>query len=157
MTTAKFKNSPIESSVDRFFSANAQTRLVVLNYLVQRLHRASNTATPSAFFSQKVQTVIKQLQQLPREDRSSALEEILHGVPTRLTEVYGDLDTNMRMAFWYRLGNSRRDESLLSSSELAGWNQEQHTLLSDLEARDSNELVTFLRQAVTERQPVAIA
>jgi hypothetical protein len=44
----------------------------------------------------------------------------------------------------------------LSPSALTGWNQEQHMLLSDLETRDSNELVSFLRQAVAESQAVEI-
>ena len=159
MTTANL-NSPQTQQIDfsdRFFAASAQTQLVVLNYLSQKSHRAANPATPSAFFSQKVQLVIRQLQQLSREDRCAALEEILHGVPTRLAEAYSDLDSNMRMAFWYRLANSRRDESLLAPTTLTGWNQEQHILLSDLETRDSNELVTFLRQAVEVHQSVAIA
>ncbi|MEM1280431.1 MAG: orange carotenoid protein N-terminal domain-containing protein [Cyanobacteria bacterium P01_D01_bin.6] len=156
MTTANL-NSQIDRSIDRFFNASAQTRLVILHYLAQRIHRASNSATPSAFFSQRVQTVIKQLQQLPREDRHSALEEILYGMPTRLAEAYGELDTNMRMAFWYRLANSRRNDSLLAHGALTSWNQEQHLLLADLETRDSNELITFLRDAVADEQPAAIA
>jgi hypothetical protein len=156
MTTANL-NSTVDRSVDQFFSASAQTQLVVLNYLAQKIHRASNSAALGAFFSQKVQNVIKQLQQLPREDRYSALEEILHGGPTRLTEAYGELDTNMRMAFWYRLANSRRGESVLSPGSLTSWSQEQHNLLSELETRDSNELVTFLRQAVSHDQSAAIA
>jgi len=156
MKTANLNSRQVNSSIDRFFAASAQTQLVALNYVAQKIHRASNTATPSAFFSQTVQIVIKQLQQLPREDRHLALEEILHGVPTRLSEAYGGLDTNMKMAFWYRLANSCRDEALLPNA-LTGWNQDQHLLLADLETRDSNELVTFLRQAVTESQAVAIA
>jgi len=128
-----------------------------LHYLAQKIHRASNTATPSAFFSQKVQTVIKQLQQLPRAGRHQALEEILHGTPTRLAEAYGELDTNMRMAFWYRLANSHRGEALLANQALTRWSQEQHLLLSDLETRDCNELITFLREAVTDRSVAAIA
>ncbi|MEM6715576.1 MAG: orange carotenoid protein N-terminal domain-containing protein, partial [Cyanobacteria bacterium P01_C01_bin.147] len=87
----------------------------------------------------------------------SALEEILYGMPTRLAEAYGELDTNMRMAFWYRLANSRRNDSLLAHGALTSWNQEQHLLLADLETRDSNELITFLRDAVADEQPAAIA
>lgn len=156
MTTANL-NSQIERPIDRFSQASAQTQLVILHYLAQRIYRASNAATPSALFSQRVQTVIKQLQQLPREDRCSALEEILHGMPTRLTEAYEELDTNMKMAFWYRLANSRRDDSLLAHGALTSWSPEQHGLLADLETRDSNELITFLRDALATEQSAAIA
>ncbi|MEM1310868.1 MAG: orange carotenoid protein N-terminal domain-containing protein [Cyanobacteria bacterium P01_C01_bin.70] len=147
----------LNTSVNQFVKAGAHTQLVILNYLAQKIHRASNTATPSAFFSQRVHTVLKQLQQLPRGERYQALEDILQEVPTRLTEAYEELDTNMRMAFWYRLANSSQGEALLARTQLSAWNQEQHWLLSDLDARDSNELITFLRRAVENENAAAIA
>jgi len=156
MTTLAFK-SQLHRSIEQFSQAGAQTKLVILHYLAQKLYRASDSATPSAFFSQKVQTVLKQLQQLPRADRHEALEEILHGIPTRLTEAYGELDTNMRMAFWYRLANNHRGDALLANQPLPSWNQEQHSLLSALEACDCNELITFLRAAVAAKAVAAIA
>lgn len=147
----------LDHSIQQFSDASAPTQLVVLHYLAQKIHQASNSARPSAFFSQRVQTVLKQLQQLPRAERHHALEEILHGMPTRLTEAYGELDTNMRMAFWYRLANSQAGDALLARQPLSSWNQEQHRLLEDLETRDSNELITFLRAAVAADRMTAIA
>jgi ABC-type transporter Mla subunit MlaD len=140
--------SNLETTATQFHQASAQTQLVILYYIAKRIHQTSQMATPSAFFSQKVQEVLKQIQQLPKGDRHEALEEILHGVPTRLTEAYEGLDANMRMAFWYRLANSRRGDALLPSSYYLRNSQEQETLLSDLDSRDSNELVTFMRAAV---------
>jgi len=156
MTTLNL-HPQLNHTINQFLDASAETQLVILHYLAQKIHRASNTATPSAFFSQTVQIVIKQLQQLPRAERHQALEEILHGTPTRLAEAYDELDTNMRMAFWYRLAKSRREEALLANHALTRWSPEQHWLLSDLETRDCNELITFLREVVTDRTVVAIA
>jgi len=148
MTTANL-TSNLDSTVARFHRASADVQLVILHCLAKKLHQASTKTTPSAYFSQKVQAVIKQLQQLPRPERHHALEEILTGVPTRLTEAYEELDTNMRMAFWYRLANGRRDESLLPGSSLQS-TSDPGDLLAELESRDSNELVSFLRDAVSE-------
>ena len=142
----------IEDAGIQFKQANANTRLVVLHYLAKQLHKASKTAKPGAFFSQKVQGVIKQVQQLPREERQEALQEVLTGAPTRLTEVYEELDTNMRMAFWYRLVNGRRGDTLLPNSLPRETSSAQDLLLSDLASRDSNELVSFLREAVEDRK-----
>ena len=144
----------LENTKDQFQQATAQTKLLVLHYLAKQLHRASTTAAPSAFFSQKVQGLLKQVQQLPREDRYEALQEVLAGVPTRLTEVYEELDVNMRMAFWYRLMNSRRGDLRLSRASSLEVSASQNSLLSDLASRDSNELVSFLREAVSLK-PVA--
>ncbi|MEM9003591.1 MAG: orange carotenoid protein N-terminal domain-containing protein [Cyanobacteria bacterium P01_F01_bin.86] len=145
-------NFNLENAGIQFNQANAQTRLVVLHYLAKQLHKASKTAKPGAFFSQKVQGMLKQVQQVPREERQEALQEILTGTPTRLTEVYEGLDTNMRMAFWYRLANGRKGDSLLSKTLASEVNSEQAELLSELASRDSNELVSFLRKAVAEKE-----
>ena len=138
----------------QFERANAQTRLVVLHYLSKQLHKASKAAKPGAFFSQKVQGMLKQVQQLPREERQEALQEVLIGEPTRLTEMYENLDINMRMAFWYRLANGRRGDAVVLKSLNQGTNSEQSALLSDLSSRDSNELVSILREAVTDKELV---
>lgn len=151
MATAHLKPN-FESTRERsdfdFHQLDARTKLVVLHYLARKIHRASKAATPSALFSQKVHNVLKQMQQLSREERYEALEEILRGVPTRLTEAYDGLDTNMRMAFWYRLVNNRQNDVLYSLPYTGALNPDQKALLAHLESRDSNELVTLLRDAV---------
>ncbi len=151
MEATKF-NFDLEDVGVQFERANAQTQLVVLHYLSKQLHKASKTAKPGAFFSQKVQGMIKQVQQLPREERQEALQEILTGAPTRLTEMYEHLDTNMRMAFWYRFTNGRRGEAAILKALNHDANNGQSDLLSNLSNRDSNELVSILREAVTDKE-----
>ncbi|MDB9528074.1 orange carotenoid protein N-terminal domain-containing protein [Oscillatoria sp. CS-180] len=140
--------SNLDNTTVKFRQSSARTQLVILYYLAQKLHRASKVATPSALFSQKVHGVLKQIQQLSCEDRYVVLEEILRGSPTRLTEAYDELDTNMRIAFWYRLANNRKGNLLPSMPYGQNLNLDQEALLSELDSRDSNELVTFLREAV---------
>lgn len=132
----------------QFHQSSAQTKLIVLHYLAKQLHRASKATTPSAFFSQKVQEVVKQVKQLSREERYEALHDIMTETPTRLTEVYQSLDTNMKMAFWYRLANDRQYRGFLPVSLPQGLNVQQDNLLLDLANRDSNELVSLLHGAV---------
>ncbi|MEM0979426.1 MAG: orange carotenoid protein N-terminal domain-containing protein [Cyanobacteria bacterium P01_H01_bin.58] len=132
----------------QFHQSSAQTKLIVLHYLAKQLHHASKATTPSAFFSQKVQEVVKQVQQLSREERSAALHDMMTETPTRLTEAYQLLDTNMKMAFWYRLANDRKYQGFLPASSPRGLNVQQDNLLLDLGNRDSNELVFLLRGAV---------
>ncbi|MEO1300536.1 MAG: orange carotenoid protein N-terminal domain-containing protein, partial [Cyanobacteria bacterium J06636_16] len=79
-------------------------------------------------------------------------QEILTGAPTRLTEMYENLDTNMRMAFWYRLATGRRGDAEILKSLSIDLSNGQSALLSELSSRDSNELVSILREAVTARK-----
>lgn len=132
----------------QFHQSSAQTKLIVLQYLAKQLHHDSKATTPGAFFSQKVQEILKQVQQLSREERSEALHDIMAAIPTRLTEAYQRLDTNMKMAFWYRLANDRQYQCFLPASLPQGLNVQQDDLLLELANRDSNELVFLLRGAV---------
>jgi hypothetical protein len=154
MATVNFVPN-LENATARFHQASARTQLVFLYYIARKIHQTSKMATPSAFFSQKVHEVLQQIQQLPKGDRHEALEDILHGVPTRLTEAYDGLDTNMRMAFWYRLANGRRSDALLPTTDHAQSNHEQESLLADLEKRDSNELVSIMWAVVGTQTPAA--
>jgi len=149
MEATNLKSNSVDVGVE-FQQADAKTKLVVLNYLVRQLNRASRAATPSALFSQRVQEVVNQIQQLPREERCEALQEILAGIPTRLTDAYKGLDTNMRMAFWYRLLNDSRGNTLLPKALPYETDNFQAALLSDLASRESNELVALLREAVSQ-------
>jgi hypothetical protein len=147
--------SNLEQVAHQFHQARAQTQLVVLHDIIQKIHRISKMATPSAFFSQKVQEVLKSLHQVPKGDRQQALEEILHGSPTRLTEAYDQLDTNMRMAFWYRLVNGRHENSWRLATHADANSRELAALLSEIDALDSNELVSLLRLVVAASESVA--
>ena len=140
--------SNLESVANRFHQAGAQTQLVALHYSAQKIHKTSKMATPSAFFSQKMHEVLKQIRQLSKDDRQEVLAEILHGAHTRLAEAYDNLDTNMRMAFWYRLVNDYPGYRLLPTGRSYPASLELEALLSDLEVLDSNELIAFLRAAV---------
>ncbi len=138
----------VEKSALLFQQATPPERIAILHFLAKKIHQASKTARPGAFFSQKVHAVLGQFRQLPREDRYAALQEILAGEPTRLSEAYASLDTNMRMAFWYQLVNDPKGNGLSPMASGQTIEMLDRSLLADLEHRDSNELVSFLREAV---------
>lgn len=134
----------------QFSQADIDTRLSVLWFLSKRLYQTSKTAAPVALFSQVVQGLIQQVDQLSREDRIDALREIVAGSNTRLSEAYSDLNANMKLAFWYRLANN----SFLSNLNLEKAVQVRDRglcdrLLNDLAERDFNELANFLHRAVS--------
>jgi nitrogen fixation/metabolism regulation signal transduction histidine kinase len=132
----------------RFEKSNTQTKLIVLLGSAKQLSKDSKTTRSGAFFSQRVQDVLKQFQQLSREDQQEALQEIVTGVPTRLTEAYKELDTNMKMVFWYRLTDDFQGNVLLSKLFSQTKSNIQENLMSELATWNAHELMLFLREAV---------
>jgi anthranilate phosphoribosyltransferase len=57
------------------------------------------------YIPQSVQHLLKQLEQVNRDERLHILRDILAGEYTRFTEEYRALNINMRMAFWHRVAS----------------------------------------------------
>ena len=140
-----------DNTVAQFQESSAGTRLSVLRYLTKRISGIAGTEVPSAFFSQRVQKLLKEIQQIPKEDRYEAVLDMLSGTPTRLAEAYKNLDTNMKVAFWYRLTSDRSGNMILPKMQSAETNGEQEDLMTDIEKFDFDSLVFFLNQAIQEQ------
>ena len=145
-------NFDIKQANVQFKQSNAETKLFVLLGSAKQLYEDNRATTSGALFSQKVQCILKELQQIPKNERQEALQEIVTGAQTRLTEAYEKLDTNMKMVFWYRLTDNLQGNSLLSKPFSQNLISNQERLLSELVTRDSNELLSFLRAAVETDQ-----
>jgi hypothetical protein len=140
---------PALSAAERFYRADTDTRIAMLWMMAKRLHQASTVAAPAAAFSQVVQGLIRQLHQVQREDQLDVLRDMVTGANTRLAEVYGTLDTNMRLAFWYRLVNSHARGVMADPLKALAEGASLHQTLAELDRHDSNELVNLFKTAVS--------
>ncbi len=133
---------------DWFKQGSADLRLATLDFLAQHLHQASTQTLPTAFFSQVVQQVIRQVEQVPQDEKAEVLRDMVSGEDTRLAEAYDDLDLNMKLAFWYRLVNTTSLMASVVQTIHAShqWTVETH--LRELAKRDINELVQVFNAAV---------
>ncbi|ASC70587.1 Orange carotenoid-binding protein [Halomicronema hongdechloris C2206] len=132
-----------EQTIAQFRAMTAESQLGILWLIYDRLGHAIASATPVAKFSQVVHSLIRQLHQLSRHERFQALRDIVVGSPTRFSEAYTGLDTNMKLAFWYCLahdpgGTPRYPLPLL----------EADPILQALDSMDLNQQIYFLRRAV---------
>ena len=147
MSAANILVSP-RPDAERFEQADTDTRLALLWMMAKRLRQVSATAAPAAAFSQVVQGLIRQLHQVQREEQLDVLREMITGDNTRLAEAYGALDANMRLAFWYRLVNSKESYGVAAQVNAVGTAEQLAPALADLNRRDSNELFGLFKRAV---------
>jgi hypothetical protein len=104
-----------------------------------------------ALFSQAVQQLISQMQQVDSHDQVAILRDIVAGADTRFSQAYQALNTNMKLAFWHRIVH------LIPSGRLPldAFQQSDHngsaatqTLLTRIDAMGLNERLHFLRRVV---------
>lgn len=125
--------------------ASADSQLWLLRQLTRQLSDAIASAPPAALFSQTVQRLIQQLQQVRRQDRLEVLRDIITGGDTRFSQEYHHLDSSMKLIFWYRLS-----AWLPQHWQQESCSQEQRDTLQRLQksfaAMDSNQQFYYLQE-----------
>ncbi|TVQ06383.1 MAG: hypothetical protein EA368_17100 [Leptolyngbya sp. DLM2.Bin27] len=135
-----------EQAVQAFEAADADCQIAILWQIYDTLGQAFATIAPVALFSQAVQQLINQMQQVDRQDQVSILRDIVARADTRFVHAYELLNINMKLAFWHRLFAFVPASRLpLSTCQQGPTTQ---ALLNRLDAMGLNERLHFLRQVV---------
>ncbi len=140
-----------EQAVQSFQAAEVDCRLAVIWQTYQTLGQAFAAIAPVALFSQAVQQLISQMQQLDSHDQVAILRDILAGADTRFSQAYRGLNINMKLAFWHRLVHLMPAGRLpLEACQESAHNGSAttQTLLKRIDAMGLNERLHFLRRVV---------
>lgn len=137
-----------EQAVEAFEAVDVECKIAILWQIYDTLGQAFAAIAPVALFSQAVQQLLNQIQQVDRTDRAAVLREILAGADTRFTQAYQTLNINMRLAFWHRLFNLMPVSRLPITTCQDGHGTAQ-ALLARLDAMGLNERLHFLRRVMS--------
>ncbi|MGG6240123.1 orange carotenoid protein N-terminal domain-containing protein [Nodosilinea sp. AN01ver1] len=136
-----------EQTVQAFESVDVDCKIAVLWQTYDTLGQAFAAIAPVALFSQAVQQLLSQIQQLNRDDQAAILRDILSGADTRFTHAYQALNINMKLAFWHRLFHLM-PASRLPLATCQDGSARTQALLTRLNTMGLNERLHFLRQVV---------
>jgi hypothetical protein len=136
-----------EQAIEAFESAELDCRLAILWQTYETLGQAFAAIAPVALFSQAVQQLISQIQQVEGRDQVSILHDILAGADTRFADAYRTLNINMKLAFWHRLFYLMPASRIPLATCQKGADSTQ-VLLARLATMGLNERLHFLRRVV---------
>lgn len=136
-----------EQTIQAFESAEVDCRLAVIWQTYETLGQAFAAIAPVALFSQAVQHLIRQVQQVDSADQVAILRDILAGADTRFGHAYHALNINMKLAFWHRLVHLIPPGRLPLDACQRG-NASTQALLARIDAMGLNERLHFLRRVV---------
>jgi hypothetical protein len=143
----------IRSQYDRavlaFKAADVDCQLAMLWQIHATLGQAFASVAPVALYSQSVQHLLKQLEQVNRDERLHILRDILAGEYTRFTEEYRALNINMRMAFWHRVASKMSLDSLPTAAVCNRTSGPGRELLHYVDSMGLNERLHYLRRVLS--------
>ncbi|QQE65032.1 hypothetical protein GFS31_17170 [Leptolyngbya sp. BL0902] len=138
----------VEDTVGLFRQAPTDCQLVTLWQAYDTMGQAFGSVAPLALFSQAVQQLVQQVQQVSREEQIDICRDILGHADTRFTHAYQALNPNMKLAFWHRLFNRGRNLPWEAVVQRANRQADTYLLRSRLSGMGLNERIHFLRQAI---------
>lgn len=136
-----------EQAVQSFELVDVDCKIAVLWQIYDTLGQAFAAIAPVALFSQAVQQLLSQIQQVDRDDQSAIVRDILAGADTRFTQAYQALNMNMKLAFWHRLF-SLIPASRLPLTACRDGSATTQALIARIDTMGLNERLHFLRRAV---------
>ncbi|XGB42515.1 MAG: hypothetical protein LVS60_01165 [Nodosilinea sp. LVE1205-7] len=137
--------SHLQTDLALFQASDVDARLRMIWQAHQSVGQALATSLPVALFSQSVQLLVRQLNQISQDDQRAVVRDILAGSDTRFTQAYRRLNVNMKMIFWHRLLTGKRIDFWLSYGSLTS---DHGDLLDRLNRIDLSERLDFLRGAL---------
>lgn len=147
MTAIDLRTLQFDCTLAAFGAASIDCQLAIIWHTYRTMGQAIADAAPVALFSQGVQRLINQFQQVNRGDRLDVLRDILAGEQTRFSEEYEGLNLNMKLAFWHRLTHAVAVDAVPSFSACSH-RAEIQTLLRQLDSMGLNERLHFLRRVL---------
>ena len=150
MTTV---NIPLqfEQAVQSFKASEVDCRIAVIWQTYETLGQAFAAIAPVALFSQAVQQLISQMQQVDSHDQVAILRDILAGADTRFSQAYQALNINMKLAFWHRIVHlipAGRLQLEPCHGSAHNGSADTQNLLTRINAMGLNERLHFLRRVV---------
>lgn len=135
-----------EQAVQAFEAADVDCQIAILWQTYDTLGQAFAAIAPVALFSQAVQQIVNQMQQVDRRDQVAIVRDIVARADTRFFHAYQALNINMKLAFWHRLFTFLPESrlSLLACQHRPA----TQLLLTRLDAMGLNERLRFLRRVV---------
>lgn len=146
MTAIDLRTRQLDRTLAAFHASSVDCQLAVIWHIYHTLGQAVADATPVALFSQMVQRLISQFQQVSRPDRLEVLRDIVANHRTRFSDEYAGLNINMKLAFWHRLItllDRQAIEALSETTDPAG-----QAIRRQLDTMGLNERLHFLRRVL---------
>ncbi|NJL44914.1 MAG: hypothetical protein HC922_02490 [Leptolyngbyaceae cyanobacterium SM2_3_12] len=147
MTTVNIRLQ-CDQAVAAFQAADVDEQLAMLWQIYNTLGQAFAASSPVALFSQAVQQLLSQFNQVDRQDQLEILRDILLGADTRFAKAYGALNINMKLAFWQRLTRQISLKRLSPSFKDRIQPRETVALMARVNTMGLNERLHFLRQVI---------
>ena len=141
-----------EQNVGRALSSygnlSTDEKLAFLWYVYTKMGTSVTPAAPGAAADEIVEGLYNQVKDLSHEEQLDVQRKIIESQDSMISREYGSFSENSKLYFWYRLAQGMETGTIVPMPDNYQASGSTTELLSQIEAMEFNQQITFLRDAV---------
>jgi hypothetical protein len=134
----------------RFNQLNAEDQLAWIWFAYLEMGKSVTVAAPGAANMQFAENTLNEIRQMDFQQQSQAMCDLANHADTPICRTYATWSPNIKLGFWYRLGQWMEDGSVAPIPEGYKLSANAASVLQALQGLESGQQITVLRNTVVD-------
>lgn len=140
----------VPALIARFNQLNAEDQLAWIWFAYLEMGKSVTVAAPGAANMQFAENTLNEIRQMDFQQQSQVMCDLANHADTLICRTYATWTANIKLGFWYRLGQWMEDGSVAPIPEGYKLSANAAAVLQTLRGLESGQQITVLRNTVVD-------
>jgi hypothetical protein len=140
----------VPATIARFNQLSAEDQLALIWYAYLEMGKTITIAAPGAARMQFAEPTLNQIRQMSFADQSQVMCDLANRVDTPISRTYSIWSPNIKLGFWYRLGEWMEEGLVAPIPEGYQLSANASAILDAIKRLEGGQQITVLRNAVVD-------
>lgn len=140
----------VPATIARFNQLKAEDRLALIWFSYLEMGKTITVAAPGAANMQFAENTLSEIQQMDFKQQSQVMCDLANGTDTPICRTYATWTPNIKLGFWYRLGEWMEQGIAAPIPEGYKLSANANAVLDAIKGLDSGQQITVLRNSVVD-------
>lgn len=138
----------VPATIARFSQLSAEDQLALIWFAYLEMGKTITIAAPGAANMQFAEGTLEQVRQMSSREQAQVMCDLANRTDTAICRTYGSWSANIKLGFWYRLGEWMEQGIVAPIPEGYKLSANASAVLEAIRQGDSGQQITILRNAV---------
>ena len=138
----------VPATIARFAQLSAEDQLAWIWFAYLQMGKTITIAAPGAASMQLAENTLNEMKAMSFGDQSQVMCDIANRADTPISRIYGSWTANVKLGFWYRLGELMEDGTIAPIPTGYSLSANATAVLTAVENLDAGQQITVLRNCV---------
>ncbi|MEA5450375.1 orange carotenoid-binding protein [Leptolyngbya sp. CCNP1308] len=140
----------VPATIARFTQLSAEDQLALIWFAYLEMGSSITIAAPGAASMQFAEATMEQIRKMSFQEQSQTMCDLANRADTPICRTYSTWSPNIKLGFWYRLGQWMEEGSVAPIPEGYKLSANAAAVLQSIRTLESGQQITVLRNAVVD-------